>query len=581
MKSVLFSPPRATRLTPRNVLLIFTIFSITTWFIYYLSPAHGWRKPPGRSWHPAVYNPPPSLNPPWWTFGFGRHRKTSEGRPPAHFTIPTDTSKDLSCKSLPGANDILVVIKTGATESRRKLPVHISTTLKCIPHFTIFGDLEETVAGQAVHDALDEITSTVKFTSPDFELYREQLEAQRRGRLDFTGFLDSKETREHTEDVALQKEETRALTLDRWKYLPILEKALERRGQAKWFVFIEADTAIMWANLLQWLSMLDEREAWYLGSEMSVEGSEFAHGGSGYILSNKALRQAVEQLQPERRRFDQLAMREQRGDLLIAKTLSEVQVGLTRSWPIVQWATPSTIGYSTENWCHPAVTYHQMRPDEIRTLWDLEQRRLSDGQKANDAPILHRDVFNALVSPFISRNPIAKQWDNLSGDKVIPAPEPPSKTKGKGEATPSPSFTRPITPRQSLAVRASQAWISPDACSEYCEAESECLQWSYRGDGTCNINYSIKLGSKQPDEIEERDIAGEAHDLVQVRKRKRRRRKKEQVISGWMTDRIDAWRRRLEPCTPKWITGNEERLGEIESQAVLDSNDEVDEREMR
>ena len=577
-KSILLAPPRATRLTPRNILLTFIVFSISTWFIYYLSPAHGWRKPPGREWHPAVYNPPPSLNPPWWTFGFGRRPKTREGKPPPHFQIPTDTTNDPPCKRLRGADDVLVIVKTGATESRWKLPAHLTSTLTCVPHFTVFGDLEETVAGQPVHDALDETTSTIKYTSPDFELYREQLEAQRRGRKDFTGFLDSTETRGHTEDVALDKEEGRALVLDRWKYLPMLEKALERRPMAKWFVFIEADTALYWSNLLQWLGQLNEKKEWYLGGQATVDSGQtaFALGGPGYILSNKALRAAVEQLQTERRRFDRMILSESRGDVVLSKLLAEVQVPLTPASQMFQPHTPASLGYTKHNWCAPVMTFHGLDRDELHRLWDMEQRRLGE----SNSPTLHRDVFHALVSPFITTHPTAKQWDNLSGDRVLPPPEDPSSTNPRARVSPSPTFTRPITPMQSLSVRQSQAWISPDACAEYCEAETECLQWSYRGDGTCAINFSVKLGYKQSQDIAVRDVAGEGHDFVTVGKRKRKRKKGEKLISGWMMDRIDERKRRWEPCEVKWDSvfdiNNKKRKQEYQ-----DEDDVEEERGMR
>ena len=556
MKSILVAPPRATRLTPRSILLTFIIFSLTTWLIYYLTPSRGWRKPPGREWHPAVYNPPPSLTPPWWTFGFGRHRKTREGRPPAHVHLPTDTSNDPLCKHLPGAEDVLVVIRTGATESRQKLPSHLKTTLKCIPHFTIFGDIEETVAGLAVHDALDDTTNSIKFSASDFELYREQLEAQRRGRRDFSHFLDSTETRGYAEDVALQKEDSRALKLDKWKFLPILEKALDRRGKAKWFVFIEADTAILWSNLLQWLRMLDEKKAWYLGSEV-LEGEElFAHSGSGYILSNKAVRAAVDLVQRDQRRIDGLVMESARGDRVLGKVLSELDISLTKSWPLLQGQTPSTTEYSRQQWCHPAVSYHHMGKDNIKQLWDLEQRWIDD--KPDGETILHRDVFNSVVSTFISRNPTASNWDNLSEDKILLPPEHPSNAKGQARESPTPTITLPTTPKQTLAVKAHHAHTSADACAEYCDVESQCLQWSYRGDGTCAIHYSVRLGAEQKEVIEERDFAGEGHDIIEVGRRKRKRKKSEMITSGWMTDRIDAWRRRLEPCGAHWVTGEKE-----------------------
>ncbi|KAL9056184.1 MAG: hypothetical protein Q9162_003063 [Coniocarpon cinnabarinum] len=566
MKSFSFARPRAVRLTPRTILLTFILVSITTWTIFYLIPARGWRKPPGRSWHPAVYNPPPSLNPPWWTFGFGRLRKTWEGKPPAHFDLPTDTSKDPLCKQLPGADDVLVVIKTGATESRRKLPAHLVATLKCVPHYTVFGDIEETVAGQPVHDALDETTPGIKFTSADFELYRDQLEAQRRGRIDFTGFLDSTETRGHSEDVVLGKEASRVFALDKWKHLAMLQKSLERRGQARWFVFMEADTTIVWSNLLQLLGQLDDKKPWYLGGEsLSEDGKQgFAPSGSSYVLSNPAIRAAVHHLRQKQQHYDSISISESRGDLVLAKLADEAQIPFTPAPQMFQSRDPTSVRYSHDSWCSPAISYHGLDHSQIRRLWDFEQRRIRE----SEVPTLHRDVYHALVSPFITMHPVAKQWDNLSGDKVLYAPDGANPKNKKGQASPTPTITRPITPKQSLQVRASQAWISPDACAEYCKADADCLQWSYQAGGTCSINYSIMLGHSEGDCSEDKDIAGEEHDFKVGGSGRQRRIAGTKIVSGWMLDRIEERKRWWEPCHVDWNMGTEMEGGQ---QAVLEA----------
>jgi hypothetical protein len=81
-------------------------------------------------------------------------------------------SDDVVCPSSELADDVLVVLRTGATESQEKLPVHFRTTLKCVPHYVVFSDMKEEVDGVEVHDVLGEVTEATKKDNDDFKLYR-------------------------------------------------------------------------------------------------------------------------------------------------------------------------------------------------------------------------------------------------------------------------------------------------------------------------------------------------------------------------------------------------------------------------
>lgn len=75
-------------------------------------------------------------------------------------------------KNLPGANDTLVVMRTGSTEFQDKLPIHLATTLLRYPDSIIFSDYEEDFQNRHVIDILESVDSHLKDTSPDFELWR-------------------------------------------------------------------------------------------------------------------------------------------------------------------------------------------------------------------------------------------------------------------------------------------------------------------------------------------------------------------------------------------------------------------------
>lgn len=163
---------------------------------------------------------------------------------------PPPPAAELACRRLPGADDVLIVLKTGGTESHKKLPIHFKTTFRCIPHWIVFSDLEEDIEGHRVHDVLDEIDDSVKQTVEEFRLYDKIQDWHAKG--DMPSAVDE----------ILRKQ---AWNLDKWKFLPLVKKALQTRPEAKWYYFMEADTFVVWSNLLLYLSQLNPDEALYLG----------------------------------------------------------------------------------------------------------------------------------------------------------------------------------------------------------------------------------------------------------------------------------------------------------------------------
>jgi hypothetical protein len=84
-------------------------------------------------------------------------------------------------RSLPGANETLVIMRTGSTEFQDKLPIHLATTLLRYPHSIIFSDYEEDFENRHVIDVLESVDSHLKETSPDFELWRRLKQSGRSG----------------------------------------------------------------------------------------------------------------------------------------------------------------------------------------------------------------------------------------------------------------------------------------------------------------------------------------------------------------------------------------------------------------
>lgn len=143
-------------------------------------------------------------------------------------------SSQSSCSNLPGANETLVVLKTGSTELDDKLPVHLKTTVRCYPNYMIFSDYEEDYQGVRIYDALEFVDKNTRDTHPDFELWR-RLKAQGREAIISSGFGKA------GTDISswTGNKDNPGWKLDKWKFLSMVKKTLLEYPDMKWYVFAE------------------------------------------------------------------------------------------------------------------------------------------------------------------------------------------------------------------------------------------------------------------------------------------------------------------------------------------------------
>ena len=259
----------------------------------------------------------------------------------------------LPCSNFTGADEVVYVIKTGATEVYEKLPVHFNTTLKCPPNSLIFSDFAETLDGHEMQDALANITSSIQQENPDFDLWR-RLHQNGRAALD--------ESELSTHDTADPNggggnPENNGWRLDKFKNLPMVQKTFTRYPDKKWYLFTDADTYIVWSNLLTWTAMMDPTQKLYLGSQAVVGDQVFGHGGSGYILSHAAMAELAALYSSDQEYFDQKAADHWAGDVVLAEALEhELNITLTWTFPVMQGGDPdvqdfSEYGYDRQLWC--------------------------------------------------------------------------------------------------------------------------------------------------------------------------------------------------------------------------------------
>ncbi|KAF9637075.1 putative fringe-like protein [Lasiodiplodia theobromae] len=435
---------------------------------------------------------------------------------------PSQTPANGTCPEIPGIADVFVVVKAGVVEHRTKLPVHFSTTLRCVPRYAVYSDYAETIGGgHAVADALEgvdlkaaaradaEFYDRLRRDGGQAALSKVELEAwggavapvqgnNGGGGGAGTGDKGGKKAQNAQKLLAKLKEDNPGRRLDKWKMVPAVDKALRAAPDAKWFVFVEPDTYVLWANLVEWLQMFDADAPWYLGEPEQVGADVFANGGAGVVLSVEAARKVSTLYKENAERVERITASRPNGPAALGRVLKEVGVPLTWSWPNLQSGSPSRMDWGEARhefgrlWCHRAVSYHGISTDEIDYLYTAEQ-----AARAAGTPLTHHShVFQDFVMSQLSS--LKPNWDNFADRKTF----------------------RKLTKKGLKSGRRIKNWGD---CRLECDQYGNCIGFSWIGK-ECRFNTKFQLGQKNT------TSSGDGKILT----------------SGFMTDRVDWMIRWLE-----------------------------------
>ena len=295
------------------------------------------------------------------------------------------------CWNLPGSNDTVVILRTGSTELEDRFRIHLTTSLRCYSHYLIFSDHEETYHNEKIHDALSTVNETIKAHHPDFEIYR-KIQSQGRAALEPSELSGSPEAFERLSGNV----QNPGWKLDKWKFMPMLNQTLLEHPNKKWYVFIEADSFLLWSMLQQYLSLLDPTEPYYIGSGSCMGETLFAHGGSGFVASRPAMVLATQYCAAHKTEIETLTDREWAGDAVLGKAFNEAGVKTTDAWPHFQGDYPGLVAYAgadgrygpaqaLREWCVPTISYHHMSSEMIESLWEFEQQWISGRENVSPA----------------------------------------------------------------------------------------------------------------------------------------------------------------------------------------------------
>ncbi|KAI0022526.1 glycosyltransferase family 31 protein [Xylariomycetidae sp. FL0641] len=442
----------------------------------------------------------------------------------------TDDAVGPFCPDSALQDDVLVVLRTGATEALEKLPVHFDTTLRCVPHYVIYSDMEEDMGSHHLYDILDQVNETVKNTAPEFDLYKRLRAQGRRGLYYQTVFGTG----------PAGAVENPGWKLDKWKFLPMVERALQHRHGAKWFVFIESDTYLIWPTLLAYLGQFDAGKPHYIGKPMLIGDDLFAHGGSGFVLSRPAAERVARHWRAHEAAYDAYTMDEWAGDLVLGQVLRDAGIELLWALPHFQGTSLDALDWATAEldklaWCYAPATFHHMNKPTAKMLWAFEQRwhRQQHAQRTHE-PMRYRDIFRGLVRGQLRAD--AWGWDNLAS--------------GIAEYR----ADTPMGPDATAVER--QAPKSRDKCHAACLARPSCLMFSFVP-GSCMVSDELRLGHTATEQC--REYSGPAGkcvrwsrdvDAVATGWDKGKAKGKDSVRSGWMLDRVQKFLGQLDArCT--------------------------------
>jgi hypothetical protein len=278
-------------------------------------------------------------------------------------------SNETTCDTFPSdvLSRIQIVLKTSATENPNRVDTHMASVTRCISNLLVVSDKETELHGHRVYDILADLPPSAREKIPEFEGY----DALQRGESQIDGAAGWR--------------------LDRFKFLPMVERAKQMNPSAEWYVFLETDTYFVWDNLFRMLAQFDPSSLLYMGSPAPGrdigEGKVnwFAYGGSGFVLSRAAVDTLVARETGRYGQFTGQSLSEQYmqivtddccGDSVLGFALYEKGITLSGMWPMFNAHPLDSIPFGNDDhWCQPAISMHKSQLSDMVGLTQWEDNR--------------------------------------------------------------------------------------------------------------------------------------------------------------------------------------------------------------
>lgn len=429
---------------------------------------------------------------------------TSFFRTPLHAT-PAPETEDL-CDTFPSylLPRIQIVLKIGATENLTRIDTHLATVTRCISNLIIVSDRESELHGHRVHDVLADLPPAFRATARDFDEYRILQQSQ------------------------ASVNNSMGWRLDRYKFLPMVERAQKMNPTADWFVFLETDTYFFWDNLFRMLDQFDSASPLYFGSPApgiltkDRKTTWFAFGGAGFVLSRSAVDKLVHRAvgpfgqyvdPPLALQDEPLVTNECCGDSILGWMLYRKGIELSGMWPMFNPHPFHSIPFNEAYWCQPIISLHKSTLPDMAGLAEWENQRnrtvrplffvifsimrLTLAQN----PLLYADLFKYTRMGHLEPK---EDWDNGDWGGFQDPPDSPA--------------------HASLA-----------ACGKACHAHDLCFSYTYDHAGHCVFVRTMRLGSSKV--------------LTDTR-----------LSAGWDNRKIRSWLATHQCTVPRWVKPSTTRI---------------------
>ncbi|KAF2168014.1 glycosyltransferase family 31 protein [Zasmidium cellare ATCC 36951] len=421
--------------------------------------------------------------------------------------ISENLTQEELCQHFPKQklSKIQPVLKTGHQVLDRVRQSLLSTSA-CLDNLLIFSDFDEELEGRAVINVIADIDEALLRSDNQTDSYFALQEAAAKG----------------TDDEDMEAVE--GWLLDKFKFLASVSRAWKMSPEKQWHVFYEGDTYVVWDTVFRLPENFDADGEHYFGSPSpGRDGTWFANGGPGYILSRGAVRKLVrddwnhntgEWLGSKlSEKYWEDILTDCCGDSILGWVLHVHGIDLKGLWPMFNPHPLHGIPFSDLYWCQPVLSMHKSWHKEEIDFWKWEWT-----QRQAHRPLLWRDIATSYFN--LTSVPRKDDWDNAGWDAYSPAED---------------DLREPHS--------------SAEACSLACrEAEdSGCFQWTYHL-RRCSFVRSFRLGRARKPHIDDQK---KDHDWTQ---------EDQKYFAGWNTEHIKRWISKR-PCSEvQWVRPSIERI---------------------
>lgn len=358
---------------------------------------------------------------------------------------------------------IQVVLKTGAADDPARTDAQVSTIIKCMPNALIVSDGEHAYGNRRTVDVLANLPPNTYMKEEDYLIYEAQRNASRDG-------------------VELHQGHE-GWKIDKYKFLPAVEKAIEHNDKVDWYVFMESDTYFFWDNVFRLLENYDASLPYFFGSPSpgrsyrpnpKAEDEEqvwFAYGGAGFIFSTAAAHRLVDRPRNSlgvkgprlTTEYEEDIRSDCCGDSILGWALHDkAAIGISGLWPMFNPHRLEDVPFGTDYWCQPIISLHKTNPALYKDLWHWEIEHTQGSHR--ESPLVYSDLLFSFHSNFSQR----EHWDA--------------------------AFDAGFQLDDNSTVH-----TSLDACAAGCFAHSECRQYTWHG-RHCYYARALYIGTaKQPD----------------------------------------------------------------------------------